>query len=340
MEWVDYARAIAIILVVYRHTMVGLQRSAQEVPSFLYNIQEFLVNVRMPVFFVLSGIFLGRSIINRPGMEIFRKKASTLLYPYMLWTIILISMQIFLSDLTNSKRTFEDYKYIITQPRELDHMWYLLALFNTSALLILVSKWMVKHPVLHLALAALLHFSHIFVYEYSLVSDILYYYVFLAVGVHISGLVLRYDQVGNRFIARALLIALPVFIAGQLFWFHNIDENYAPLVTAYLLPFLIIILVACFVFYCVCKLLYNSGRAKWLNTVGKSSLHIYILHILVISSFRILCLKVLGIDNIYVLIGGSLVLGIGLPVIIYRLTKTWTPLQYFFSLEKPRTKHA
>jgi fucose 4-O-acetylase-like acetyltransferase len=336
MEWVDYARGIAIILVVYRHTMVGLERSAQDVPAFLYNIQEFLVNVRMPVFFVLSGIFLSRSLLHKSKSELIKKKATSLLYPYILWTVILITMQIFLSTYTNSKRTAADYLYIITQPRELDHMWYLLALFNTSLVLISLSSWMMKYPLIHLLLAALLHFSSILIKDYSLISDVLYYYVFLAVGVQVSGNIADYDKKDNKTITKWFLIALPFFIGGQLFWWYNIEARYEPKHNIYLLPFLLIILVACFVFYCGCRLLYSAGVAKWLNLVGKSSLHIYILHILIISTFRIVFLKIFGITNVYFLIAGSLLLGIALPILVYHLTKKWPPLQYLFTLEKPK----
>lgn len=336
MEWVDYARGIAIILVVYRHTMVGLRRSAQDVPAFLYNIQEFLVNVRMPVFFVLSGIFLSRSLLHRSRTELIQKKANTLLYPYILWTVILITMQIFLSTYTNSKRTAADYLYIITQPRKLDHMWYLLALFNTSLILILFSRWMMKHPVLHLSIAVLLHFGSVFVNEYSLLSDLLYYYIFLAVGVQVAGSITSYDKKDNKTVTKWFLTTLPFFIGGQLFWWNNIEACYEPSHNIYLLPFLLIILVACFLFYCGCRLLYNAGIAKWLNLVGKSSLHIYILHILIISSFRIIFLKVFGITNVYFLICGSLFFGIGLPILVFLFTKKWIPLQYLFTLEKPK----
>lgn len=336
MEWVDYARGIAIILVVYRHTMVGLKRSAQDVPAFLYNIQEFLVNVRMPVFFVLSGIFLSRSLLKKSKTELIKKKANTLLYPYILWTVILITMQIFLSAYTNSKRTAADYLYIVTQPRELDHMWYLLALFNTSLVLILLSRWIIKNPFLHLLLAAFFHFASFLVNEYSLLSDLTYYYVFLAVGVQVSSTIADYDKKDNKTITKWFLLALPLFIAGQLFWWYNIEARYEPKYTVYLLPFLLIILIACFIFYCGCRLLYNAGIAKWLNLVGKSSLHIYILHILVISTFRIIFLKIFGITNVYFLICGSLLFGIGLPILAYLLTKKWTPLQYLFTLEKPK----
>jgi uncharacterized membrane protein YcfT len=338
MAWVDYARGLAIILVVYRHTMVGLERSGIDVPAYLYNIQEFLVNVRMPVFFVLSGIFLGRTLFRKSAGELIKKKAYTLLYPYLLWTIILISFQILLSPYTNSKRTTADYLYIVTQPRNLDHMWYLLALFNTSLILILLSRSIFKRPALHLGFAFLLHFAHYFVGEYSLLSDLCYYYIFLCAGVQVSDLVLKYDAKTNRFLFRLLAFITPLFVIGQIFWFTHIGPNYQPLQGWYLLPFLIIIFVACVMFYCVCRLLYNAGIVKWLNNIGRSSLYIYILHILVISSVRIFCTKVLHISSPYILIGCSLILGILIPMFVYYLSAKFQGLNYLFSLEKSKNQ--
>ena len=257
MEWVDYARGLAIILVVYRHTMVGLKRAAIDVPAFLYNIQEFLVNVRMPVFFVLSGIFLWRSLKKKPPNTLIKNKAFTLLYPYLLWTIIFITIQIFLSDYTNSKRSLADYSYIVLQPRELDHMWYLLALFNTSFVLILCFRFLLDKPFLHLAIGVFLHCMHYWLRDYSLFSDLCYYYIFLALGVSISKFAMEYDKKPIAMTWKLFFLTLPVFIAGQVFWLKNINENYEPVKNSYLPLFLIIILIACLAFYCICKILYS-----------------------------------------------------------------------------------
>ncbi|MFL5773957.1 MAG: hypothetical protein ACJ75F_12405, partial [Flavisolibacter sp.] len=35
LEWVDYLRGIAIVLVVYRHALLGIERSNVVVPHFL-----------------------------------------------------------------------------------------------------------------------------------------------------------------------------------------------------------------------------------------------------------------------------------------------------------------
>lgn len=333
MAWVDYARGIAIILVVYRHTMVGLKRSAVDVPAFLYNIQEFLVNVRMPVFFVLSGIFLGKSLETKSNKTLIRNKTATLLYPYILWTLILISIQIFLSDYTNSKRTLNDYLYIITQPRELDHMWYLLALYNTSILLIIASSFLLKKPLLHISLAIALHFSYYFVRDFSLFSDLFYYYIFLVLGVYVSRSILVNDHKDKRFFLKLSLIIFPLFIAGQLFWFYNSRNHYEPEKLWYLFPFLLIILVACVALYCFCRLTYDFKVTKWLHVIGKSSLYIYILHVLVISSFRIFALKFLNIANVYFLTAASLCLGITIPTLIYFLGQKWKDINYLFSLK-------
>ncbi|MBK8553427.1 MAG: DUF1624 domain-containing protein [Ignavibacteria bacterium] len=35
IQWVDYLRGIAIILVVYRHTLIGIERTGLYIPDYL-----------------------------------------------------------------------------------------------------------------------------------------------------------------------------------------------------------------------------------------------------------------------------------------------------------------
>jgi fucose 4-O-acetylase-like acetyltransferase len=285
----------------------------------------------MPVFFILSGLFLAKTFEKYPTVVLIKKKAKTLLYPYLLWTTILITLQILLSKYTNAERTSKDYLYIFTQPRNLDHMWYLLALFNTSAFFVLTSRVFKKNQVLHVAFAVLLHVISFFIRDYSLFSDLFYYYIFLVAGFLISKRLLSLEDKNTAFIGKMLLLILPVFVAGQLFWLQQGQTETLGL----LIPYLLIIFVACIFFYFLCRFLRNSGFALWLTQVGKCSLYIYILHILVISSFRILSVNILKIDNVYFLISGSLVLGVLLPILAYRVSSRWG-LWYLFSLEKPK----
>ncbi len=318
--WVDYARGLAIILVVYRHCLVGLKRAGVEVAAPLYSVQEFLYNVRMPVFFVLSGIFLSASIAKSTPALLIRKKAANLLYPYVIWSFFLISLQWFFSAYTNSDRSARDYLYILLQPRELDHMWYLLALFNTTLLYLLLAPRMTRYKTAHIIIAILLHFTSFYLVHWNFFSDIAYHYIFLVIGAFISGHVRQWESVSVRKTVFMLLLAAPVFVTGQLYWLNHIGPEYQTDFWWELAPYLIIILVACIVFYLASRLLEAWGRLSWLAAIGRYSLYIYILHIHVIALVRIGFIRVTGLSDPYLILSASLILGILLPIFIFKFT--------------------
>lgn len=318
--WVNYARGIAILLVVYRHCLVGLQRAGVEVATPLYMVQEFLYNVRMPVFFVLSGIFLTSSM-QRTGVRILiRKKAANLLYPYVIWSVFLITLQWIFSAYTNSDRSARDFLYILLQPRELDHMWYLLALFNSTILYLLLSPLFRNRMFVHLALAVCLHFVSFYLGPWSFFSDIAYHYVFLVIGAVLSDQVVKLEMFTPKRTALILLLIIPLFIAGQLYWLRTIGANYQSAYWWELAPYLLIILVACFVFYLVSRLLEAWGKLSWLSTIGSYSLYIYILHIHVIAFVRIFFVRIAGTPDPYLVLATSIIAGILVPILVYKLS--------------------
>src|SRR5260370_3014244 len=77
ISWVDHARGIAIMLVVYRHVVIGLRRSGVAISDTMYNVQEVFYNFRMPVFFILSGIFVAGSLRKRSRTEVFNDTWAT-----------------------------------------------------------------------------------------------------------------------------------------------------------------------------------------------------------------------------------------------------------------------
>ena len=97
MPWVDYLRGIAILLVVYRHVLIGLERSAFKIPSALVTANMIFFSFRMPLFFILSGIFISGSIAKRTLAQLVNIKFENLLYPYFVWAFLQISLQICVS---------------------------------------------------------------------------------------------------------------------------------------------------------------------------------------------------------------------------------------------------
>ena len=316
--WVDYARGMAILLVVYRHAVVGLTRSGLEVPSLMYNLQEVVFSFRMPVFFVLSGIFLAASLRKHKVMTVVKDKASTLLYPYLLWATITVVLQIFFTDYSNASRHgIEDIALVVTQPRAVAHLWYLLALFNTSMLFLLLRGWL-KNDWIHLALALVLHYlSTLEVFRpYSIIRDLFYFYPFLFIGTRVSKYLLSSELNRKYLDPKHLVWLLPIFLVGQYFWFTHKEME-----TTYLFLFFLIILIGCYFFYIIAGIIAKFPSMGWLAYLGKNSLYIYILHIYIVSFSRSLLMRS-GIEfNIWVLLLVSWACGVIVPVFLYNLFK-------------------
>ena len=124
-NWVDIAKGIATLLVVYRHVLIGVKRSGIEIIPFLLQLNEMVYSFRMPLFFILSGFFFAKSVAKRSRGEFSILKVRSLIYPYLVWAFIQVSLQIILSDYSNSNRTIKDYSYILLQPRAIDQLWFL-----------------------------------------------------------------------------------------------------------------------------------------------------------------------------------------------------------------------
>lgn len=96
--WADTAKAVSIVLVVLHHT-VGKHLGFVTPTTFLgieavwLELTYALKPVRMPLFFVVSGLFAG-SAMRRPWREVVRKRVLNIYYLYALW--LGIHMGIFL----------------------------------------------------------------------------------------------------------------------------------------------------------------------------------------------------------------------------------------------------
>jgi uncharacterized membrane protein YcfT len=327
IPWVDHARGIAIMLVVYRHVVIGLKRSGVAVSAGMYNVQEVFYNFRMPVFFILSGIFVAGSLRKRSRTEVLRDRAATVLYPYLVWGVIMVTLEMLFSQFANSKRGWTDYLDIIIQPRGIDHLWYLFALFNSSALYLLFSRF-VKNPLIHGLLAATLHAITFlpFLQGNSLVSDAFYFYPYFYIGTLLSPLLLDKEKSDVLLKFNKLLWVLPVFLAGQWFWFVHREEpkTYWPL-------FFIINLVACYFVYIIAHRIEQKGH-DWLSWLGKYSLYIYILHVPVAAIIRTLAAHSHLAINGWLLILICWAGGVLIPVLLYT-TLSRFGFKWLFSLK-------
>ena len=88
--WIDGLRGTAILLVIVWHTMHYSGASLRE--TWLWSASGQLGSLRMPLLFLLSGLFLSRALA-KPGITFLYGKFANLAWPFFIWALILIPLK-------------------------------------------------------------------------------------------------------------------------------------------------------------------------------------------------------------------------------------------------------
>lgn len=330
--WTDYAKGIAILLVLYRHVFEGIKNAGMDVGPFLYlehaNIAFF--SFRMPLFFIIAGIFISKSLAKRGLLSFVESKMKTILYVYLIWTVLQITMQILLSKYVNADRGWMDYLYIFYAPRYLDQFWYLHTLFFVLILYAFVKeKLRVTMPV-QLAIGLALFFMSGYFYRTGIqlyfLNDIFHHYIFMATGDIVSRFFFKPDTFKKLGRWWVLLATLPFFVLAQYFFLKiniahiEIDKGYQYI--EFFMPwlYLLIAYTGCFFVIIVCFILQNLNWLPSLRAFGQYSLYIYASHVFATSFVRILLVRFMGVDFIPVILAAGILAGAAVPVWFYRVS--------------------
>jgi fucose 4-O-acetylase-like acetyltransferase len=343
ISWVYHARGLAILLIVYRHIVLGIQASGVAVSQVMYNLQIVFFNFRMPAFFILSGVFIARSLKKRSRGKVAWSKVSNLLYPYVLWAVITIVLQMSFSRYSNARRGWHDFINIVTQPRALDQLWYLLALFNVSMLYLGLNKLLQRQLWLHILIALGLHYFSFYIQAYSLFSDFFYFYIYFFAGALVSDVLLNAETRAKLFQTSNLIWILPLFIVGQWFWFDQVGQWFwiskerVELNNGATGPieilFILINLVGCYVLFKTAMLLAKNDNNEWLAYIGRYSLYIYILHVQTAAIVRKIITGAYHNIDPWLLLVICFVSGIVLPIVLVKNTRKYG-IERLFSLQK------
>jgi len=308
--WIDYAKGIAIILVVYRHLAYGLVAAGISMPKGVLATNDMLYSFRMPLFFLLSGLFFGRSVARRGALNFGISKVNTLLYPYLLWAVIQISLQIFFPEYSNADRSRRDFMNIILQPRTLDQLWYLFALFNVTMLYLFTSQLIKGKKGWQLLVGLALLGVAPFVQSSSALYDIALHYIYFAIGDILAVYFFRseiQDMLSNPV---NLLLLTPVFCLLQWYYLYHQQMN------LYIL--MLIALNGCLFVIMLASWLAKLQKLQFLNVIGHYSLYIYLLHVTIFAGLRAALMSI-GITNGITLLLICIPSAILLSIIAYRI---------------------
>ncbi len=326
IAWIDYAKGIGIILVVYGHVISGLsnagvlQTISIEAKYALDLSVQAIYTFHMALFFFLSGLlFKDRSVkTDRQRLGFAGKKIATLMYPYLIWSIVYGVVMVLSADKTNRNgMSWGDIPYqLVVEPKS--HLWFLYALCLSSLLVLALKKYLSIWAIVGLSvlfqvgsdfslglLGSVISLTLFFVLGHCFAKDLLepkhqlksYQYGLLGLGIlgiHIM----------------SFMAMVPDLSASQ------------PMPRVLRCIFAVLGILA------VTALSYGLAKARqlvWLKKLGEFSFHIYILHMLTWVAVRILLLKVFKVDQFMIHFPLAMLSGLGLSAVLGGLAQRYQP---------------
>jgi len=345
--WIDSDKGISIILVGFGHCLAILQNRGLALDSYpaITYLSVFLYGFRMPLFFIVSGVFISGGLKKKglKGYSLYR--ADTIFYPLLVWGFIEITFSLLTSRFTHNGTTPISYLNLLIDARKTGHFWYLNSLFFISVIYAVTRAWLKIKPPQQLILGLILYtisaYIHINDLNAGSLTDIFEYYIFFSIGDLISNTVLDQESVRRFSSFKIFFPLLAVFLVLQYrFASYNMHggldginyvEHKMPLF------FLLEALVGCTISVNFSFLLQKYNAMRFLRVIGFHSLYIYCMQIIIMTIARVVLVNVLKITYIPLLVITIWTSGIVIPIAIYNFCmqlKMW----WLFTFRQPKNK--
>ncbi len=307
--WVDYAKGIGIILVVYGHVAHGIFSAGLNMDKSMFMLVESVIySFHMPLFFFLSGLFFLASMERRGAVSLLRSKVDTILYPYVIWSLLQGMTEVALSHYVNGHTTVGQVLSLAWSPRA--QFWFLYVLFFAFALATLLFRRssIIWGSSIFIGSIIFYFFGWILPNIY-LINMLSHFFVYFTAGVFAAFLLCKFDSFETKW----LIPFLALFVFSQ--WIFHIEMGLNYNSTAACEKLLLGLISVGFVVFLAQWL--TRFNMRWLAYLGQQSMTIYLVHILAGSGCRIALQKILGITDVGIhLLVGTLT-GLLLPILFY-----------------------
>ncbi|HJB74946.1 MAG TPA: acyltransferase family protein [Candidatus Eubacterium faecale] len=273
VRWIDYAKGIAIILVLVAHALSGAN---------WFNIWAY--SFHLPVFFILSGLLLSYRKMAQPFGKLLKKYLKSLILPYYLiaFAVLLVELakDLIQKDFSrqNALSLLSEWAFMIGIKAD----WFLPCLFFAILINLLVFKLFRGNKILYPAAILCVAVAAYFIPKESRLLNVLLHgcvaALFVCVGVMLSELksnfkkVLRFIKkykVLFTFVLLALNVLLTVLNGKVSLSEFNFGKNYV--------LYLINGVVGSLFLLLLCKCI-EKPKLRLINYCGKNSLVIMAVH--------------------------------------------------------------
>lgn len=326
-KWIDVAKGLGIVLVVYGHVLRGIHGSLA-IPlseSFFMFSDNFVYSFHMPLFFILSGLFFEKSLRKRTTISFLKEKLYSLAYPFIVWSILQTSIEFFLSKYTNGSVGIEELWTCLFIPRA--QFWFLYALFFINLINLCLFAINKKYGLIFSMVLAVFLFG--FDVDLGVFTRTANHLIYFNLGIMLHGVIFRYINVieGSFF---ALLFSATLFLllwflfAQKEFVFNSVFFPWFNFVLA-LLGIVGVVLLSSWLVRFDFSLLFEK--------LGFYSMQIYLTHIIIGSGIRVALMKI-GILSplIHIIVGTTA--GILIPCLIAFFADKHEKLRPIFTFPK------
>lgn len=324
--WVDLARGIGILLVVYGHISRGLYNANMLGGWTAYELLDSIIYCfHMPLFFFLSGLYFYPALNKYGRAGLVREKLASLAYPYLLWSLLQGGLELLAARYTNGQTSLADLYSILWRPHA--QFWFLYILLLLSLLMAGLSPLRPAATVWLLPVALICWFSQLWQHWSFPLDFLVNYWLYFLLGCLAPAAV----PLIRRYVWATVLASSSAFLL-LTWYFHGPLQLLFSAYSWLHLPLAIAgILMVCSICMLAERLLQRPDPGKqpgWvsaLQTLGVCSMPVFLMHILVGSGVRIVLAKLFHIQQAWLHLGLGLLLACWLPVLLYRAVQRNAP---------------
>lgn len=314
IDWIDAAKGLTIILVVMEHTTFGVQNAIGYLPPVFGAIAELAKPFRMPLFFLVAGLFAWKALYG-DLRKFVDGKILHFAYFYILWSVIQIGLKIVIPHDGPWKVTYIDLLMIPIQPFAVLWFIYSLAMFFCAMRLLRSAR-----PFFVIFFATALYFLRLDT-GWMLIDEFAWRFIWFVLGVYGAKRIFeiadwaRAYPVKGLALSAVLLASLAAVVLSRL-----VDIRGFELLMGFAGAGAAIMLVS---------IMASRNLAVPLTYVGKHSLYIFLSFFLPMAATRIALVK-LGMENGDLITLIATATAVIAPIIAYRLVQN-TPLAFLYT---------
>lgn len=314
IDWIDYVKGVTIILVAQMHISLGTMESMGVSHMWMVDIVEFARPFRVPLFFMIAGLFVSRSLQwNRA--KFIDAKLFHFVYFYFLWAAIQLTVKIGLSGYGNHAFSLNDILLLPIEP--ISTLWFIHAL----AIFFMVTRLLKNVPPIILMSAAVILYASPVHTGWGAIDEFADRYVFFVAGYVGAQYFFNLAEFARENALRVFAGSIGAF--AMVYFFVEAGIATKPLFG----------LLAAFgggaATIALLSVAANHGRLKWLAYIGQRSLYVYLAFFLPGAVVRIGLAKTGFIENADLIALSATIVAVAAPLIGFKLIEK-TPLAFLF----------